>query len=93
MADQQNAQGALLLVADLRFALGDNGLRMQPELIEYAKELHKDALRYRKWRADYTAPDADAEPTPMMVALCDAWTPEAVDAIIDAALEAATTQP
>jgi hypothetical protein len=29
------------LVADIRFALGDNGKRMQPELIEYCKELVK----------------------------------------------------
>jgi hypothetical protein len=40
----------LSFLADLRIALGDNGKRMQPELIEYAKELAKDAARYHKLR-------------------------------------------
>jgi hypothetical protein len=37
----------LSFLADLRIALGDNGKRMQPELIKYAKELAKDAARYQ----------------------------------------------
>lgn len=34
-----NDMRSMRLVADLRFALGDNGKRMFPELIEYAKTL------------------------------------------------------
>ena len=37
----------LNLLVDLRFALGDNGKRMQPELVEYAKQIAADAARYR----------------------------------------------
>ncbi len=33
----------LVLLADLRIALGDNGKRMQPELVEYARELKRKA--------------------------------------------------
>jgi hypothetical protein len=40
----------LSFLADLRIELGDDGKRMQPELIEYAKELAKDAARYHKLR-------------------------------------------
>lgn len=49
----------------------------------------KDAERYRKWRADYTAAVASRGDgscvTEMLLALADAWTPEDVDAAIDAA--------
>lgn len=38
---------ALRLVCDLRWALGDRGGRMQPELLEFARQLRKDAERYR----------------------------------------------
>ena len=41
---------ALALVADVRFACGDYGQRMQPELLEYLRELAADAARYR-WLA------------------------------------------
>lgn len=37
--------GLLRLLVDLRFALGDNGKRMQDELVEYARELAADARR------------------------------------------------
>ena len=43
------------LVADIRFACGDNGKRMQPELVEFIRELAEDAERYR-WLRDH-APD------------------------------------
>jgi hypothetical protein len=33
------------LVADIRFACGDNGKRMQPELVEFIRELAEDAER------------------------------------------------
>lgn len=39
---------ALRLVADLRFALGDNGKRMQPELIEYAKGIVSELATLRR---------------------------------------------
>src|SRR5690606_9922427 len=38
------------LVADIRFACGDNGKRMQPELVEFIRELAVDAERYRQAR-------------------------------------------
>lgn len=38
---------ALLLVADIRFALGDNGKRMQAELVEYCKELRAAVVALR----------------------------------------------
>jgi len=44
---------ALGLVADVRFALGDNGKRMQSELIEWATGLCKDAGRYQWLRAQF----------------------------------------
>ena len=39
------------LVADIRLACGDNGKRMQPELVEYIRGLALDAARYR-WLRD-----------------------------------------
>jgi hypothetical protein len=36
----------LKLLTDIRFACGDNGLRMQDELIEYIRQLKMDADRY-----------------------------------------------
>lgn len=35
------------LVADIRFACGDNGKRMQPELVEFIRGLAEDAERWR----------------------------------------------
>ena len=40
------------LVADIRFACGDNGKRMQPELVEFIRGLAEDAARYR-WLQDH----------------------------------------
>ena len=37
----------IMVLTELRFALGDNGKRMFPELIEYAKEIYADAMKYR----------------------------------------------
>lgn len=36
------------LIADIRFACGDNGLRMQGELVEYVRELKQKADMYDK---------------------------------------------
>ena len=48
--------------------------------------LRKDAERYRKWRAAYTNPDGRPHAVdPMLAAIADAWTPEQLDAAIDAA--------
>ena len=44
--ERENAS-LLRLVSDIRVALGDNGKRMQPELVEYCKELRKNAERWR----------------------------------------------
>ena len=41
---------ALRLVADIRWALGDEGSRMQSELIDHARQLLKDAESYRHLR-------------------------------------------
>lgn len=41
---------ALLLVCDLRWALGDRGGRMQPELIEFARQMRQSADRYQLLR-------------------------------------------
>lgn len=49
---------ALRLVTDLRWALGDEGGRMQDELIEYAKMLIKDA-DLLAWTLDH--PETAAE--------------------------------
>ena len=38
---------ALRLVTDVRAAIGDDGERMQPELIEYCCAMKRDAERYR----------------------------------------------
>lgn len=42
--------GCVALVADIRFACGDNGKRMQPELVEFIRELAQDAERADYWR-------------------------------------------
>lgn len=41
----------VMLVADIRFACGDNGKRMQPELVEFIRDLAADAARYQ-WLRD-----------------------------------------
>ena len=41
-AARAGANSAIKLVTDMRFALGDNGKRMQPELIEYCRQLVAD---------------------------------------------------
>ena len=48
-AAQEDA--CVALVADIRFACGDNGKRMQPELVEFIRGLARDAQRYR-WLRD-----------------------------------------
>lgn len=47
------ATGALSLLARIREAVGDDGKRMQDELIEYLRQMRADAERYR-WLRDVT---------------------------------------
>ena len=49
-----NEASALRLVADIRAAVGDDGKRMQPELIEYLRRMSADAALYQRLR-DTTA--------------------------------------
>ena len=49
--------------------------------------VEKDAKRYRKWRDAYAGMAEDPE-SALMMALADAWEPEAVDRLIDAAMAA-----
>ena len=44
--DAAQEHACVKLVADIRFACGDNGRRMQPELVEFIRELAVDAERY-----------------------------------------------
>lgn len=53
-ASEKHAQSLLALLIDIRYALGDNGKRMQDELVEYARHIAaladreaKDAARWR----------------------------------------------
>lgn len=48
--EAQNAS-LLSLLADIRIACGDNGKRMQDELVAYISDLEQDAARYR-WLRD-----------------------------------------
>lgn len=50
-------------------------------VIRAAGKAGKDAERYRKWRAAFTS-ERDED---VMYKLADAWEPEAVDAVLDAA--------
>ena len=36
----------LMLLADIRFAIGDNGKRMQDELVAYCKEIAEKARKF-----------------------------------------------
>ena len=47
-ASKRHAAGCLDLVSRIRFALGDNGKRMQPELIEWCKTLADAPERFAK---------------------------------------------
>lgn len=47
----------------------------------------RDAARYRLWRDAYANGNNGTEIDPLLMALSDAWTPDAVDAAIDAAMQ------
>ncbi len=63
------------LVADIRFACGDNGKRMQPELVEFIRGLAADSSRYQWLREN----EWDREDT--FLSYCD----DELDAAIDQA--------
>ena len=43
MSDQNEEMACIKLLADIRFACGDNGKRMQDELVQYIAELYRQA--------------------------------------------------
>lgn len=47
MTETDETAGLLRLVTDMRFALGDDGKRMQDDLLAFCVEMRKDAERYR----------------------------------------------
>ena len=75
---EQYANALLLkLVADIRFACGDNGKRMQPELVEHIKAITANAERYQLLRR--------GQHWSVINGIGDALRAEALDAAIDAA--------
>ena len=80
MSDDTTALISLLV--DIRAAAGDDGKRMQDELVEHIAEMRKDAGRYRFLRGD--APGVGHIVEDMHeCALCG----EDLDAAIDTAME------
>lgn len=47
---RDESAAALALLSRMRFACGDNGVRMQDELEQYLRDLKRDAERYRNFR-------------------------------------------
>ena len=45
MSDQNEEMACIKLLAEIRFACGDNGKRMQDELVQYIAELYRKAER------------------------------------------------
>ena len=43
MSDQNEEMACIKLLAEIRFACGDNGKRMQDELVQYIAELYRQA--------------------------------------------------
>lgn len=80
-ADDQDR--LFVLLCDIRAACGDNGKRMQPELVEYIRENAEYAARYR-WLRD--SPNSGG----CIRAIYEDGiaVPDAVDALIDAAMQA-----
>ena len=66
MADFADLQTMTLLkfLTDIRFALGDDGKRMQDEFVEYCKEIKAERDRLREWvnGLEFASWDYDAEP-------------------------------
>lgn len=96
---RDDAAAALGLLARMRFACGDNGLRMQDELEDYLRGLKRDAERL-EWLATnmrrvygrrevggYELPDF-----PIVESGRDACDPQHLRAAIDAAMNGANDQ-
>lgn len=86
LRDGGDGSAALGLLSRMRFACGDNGLRMQDELEEYLRGLAEDAARYRWLRkhAEVFMPGVKtATNTLYRGDYCATW-----DAAIDAAMHA-----
>lgn len=94
LMDAGDGAAALALLSRMRFACGDNGLRMQDELEEYLRELARDAARYRWLRAEHAvnSPLAHVCGKQNGDRECGEWvntaSPESLDAAIDAAMHA-----
>lgn len=76
-----NDQAAMGWLTSLRWASGDRGERMLPELVAHIEELAKDAERYRFWR--YMATH---EPAKMARTLAYYETTVQLDTAIDTAM-------
>ena len=61
MPTPETETGALYLLARIREALGDNGARMQDELLEYCRELRDSAGALAALGDDYDALKADRD--------------------------------
>ncbi len=79
------------LVADIRFACGDNGKRMQPELVDFIRGLAADAARYQ-WLRTRWGRMAETYEDDRLISIGDeedgeGWDtdPESIDAAIDQA--------
>lgn len=59
---ESEGAGALWWLGSIRFAIGDNGKRMLPDLVEYIKGLALDAARYREVRGGYWPDGLDYPP-------------------------------
>lgn len=83
---QATATALIALLADIRKACGDNGKRMQPELVEFIgamsterDQLRADAERYQ-WLREHSYVEVTCK-SPRD----PSWTPQQLDAAIDAA--------
>lgn len=77
----------LRLLVDIRFAAGDDGKRMQDELVEHIKELKKDADRWRFARDLLSVDDIQTAVEKMRGFTIDPDESAKADAAIDAAME------
>lgn len=77
------------LVADIRFACGDNGKRSQPELVEYIRGLARDAARYRWLREECKSPIGGLTIASVTEWGLEGWSGDDPDNRIDAAIDQA----
>lgn len=77
----------LRLLVDIRFAAGDDGKRMQDELVEYIGALRRDAERWRCARDLLSVDDIETAVENMRGFTPDPDESAKADAAIDAAME------